>query len=82
MGPAGSISCSARKAEGFLVLHPILSQSTDSKYPIYIPPILRMINALLDQAQYRVTYAEKIPGMVENRPIYDLNIRARYLHLE
>jgi hypothetical protein len=67
------------------VLPPILAQSTDMKYPIYIPTIPRMLDALLDQARYRVIYAENFPEEPEKlgyRVEYHLRNFVRYLHLE
>jgi hypothetical protein len=76
------ISYTTRIADGVKVLPPILAQSTDTKYPIYIPTIPRMLDALLDQAHYRVTYAESFPRKLGNRPKYHLQNFVRYLHLE
>jgi hypothetical protein len=77
-----SISYSTRIADGVKVLPPTLAQSAHMKYPIYIPTIPRILDALLDQARYRVTYAENFPGKLGNRPIYHLKTCIRYLHLE
>jgi hypothetical protein len=52
------------------------------KYPIYIPTIPRMPDALLDQARHRVIYAERFPGKLGNSPKYHLQNFVRYLHLE
>ena len=41
-----------------------------------------MLDALLDQARYRVIYAENFPGKLGNRPKYHLQNFVRYLHLE
>ena len=41
-----------------------------------------MLDVLLDQARYRVTYAENFPGKSSNRPRYHLQNFVRYLHLE
>ena len=79
---AVSISYTMRIADGVKVLPPTLAQSADMKYPIYIPTIPRMLDALLDQARYRVTYAENFPGKLGNRPEYHLRNFVRYLHLE
>jgi hypothetical protein len=68
--------------DGVKVLPPTLAQSADIKYPIYIPTIPRILDALLDQARYRVTYAENFPGKLGNRPKYHLQTFVRYLHLE
>jgi hypothetical protein len=79
---AVSISYTTRIANGVQILPPILAQSADIKYPVYIPTIPRMFDALLDQARYRVTYAENFPGKLGNRPRYHLQNSVRYLHLE
>jgi hypothetical protein len=65
-----------------MILPPIRAQSTNMKYPIYIPNIPRIIDALLDQARYRVAYAEIFPEKGGNRPKYHLRNLVRYLHLE
>ena len=57
-----SISYATRLADGVKVLPPTLAQSTNIKYPIYIPTIPRILDALLDQARYRSTYAENFLG--------------------
>jgi len=79
---AVSISYTTRITDGVKVLPPILAQSADIKYPIYIPTIPRILDALLDQARYRVIYAENFPGKLGNRPEYHLRNFVRYLHLE
>jgi hypothetical protein len=79
---AVSIGHTIRIAEGVKVLPPILAQSTDTNYPIYIPTIPRILDALLNQARYRVIYAENFTGMLGNRPQYHLRNFVRYLHLE
>lgn len=79
---AESISYTTRIANGVRVLPPTLAQSTETKYPVYIPTIPRMLDALLDQAHYRVIYAENFPGTGGNRPVYHLQTFVRYLHLE
>ena len=76
------ISYTTRITDGVKVLPPILAQSTDMKYPIYIPTIPRILDALLDQARYRVIYAENFPGRLGNWPTYHLQNFVRYLHLE
>ena len=50
---AVSVSCTTKIINGVMILAPILAQSPDMKYPIYISTILRMLDALLDQARYR-----------------------------
>jgi hypothetical protein len=79
---ATSISYTTRIAEGIQVLPPALAQSANMKFPIYIPTIPRILDALLDQARYRVTYAENFPAKPGNRPKYHLQTFVRYLHLE
>jgi hypothetical protein len=79
---AVSISYTARITNGVMVLPPILAQSAGIKYPIYIPTIPRILDALLDQARYRVTYAKDFPGKLGNRPKYHLQNFVRYLHIE
>jgi hypothetical protein len=79
---AVSIGYTTRIADGVMVLPPILTQSADMKYPIYIPTIPRILDALLDQANHRVIYAENFPGKLGNRPEYHLRNFVRYLHLE
>lgn len=76
------VSYATRITDGVKVLPPILAQSTDMKYPISIPTIPRMLDALLDQARCRVIYAENFPGKLGNRPKYHLQDFVRYLHLE
>lgn len=44
------------------VLPPTLAQRNDTKYPVYIPGIPRILDALLGQARSRVMYAEKSLG--------------------
>jgi hypothetical protein len=77
-----SISYSTRITDGVKVLPPTLAQSADMKHPISIPTIPRILDALLDQARYRVTHAENFSGKLGNRPIYHLETCVRYLHLE
>lgn len=79
---AGSISYSTRIADGVMVLPPIRSQSADMKYPIEIPTIPRMLDALLDQARYRATHSEEFSLMSGNRPLYHLQASVRYLQLD
>jgi len=79
---AVSISYTTRIKNGVMVLPPTPAQSADMKYPIYIPTVPRMLDALLDQARYRVTHAEEFPGKLGNRPVYHLQNCVRYLHLE
>lgn len=79
---ATSISYTTKTANGVQILPPTLAQSAHMKYPIYIPTIPRIFDALLDQARYRVTYAENFPGKLGNRPKYHLQTSVRYLHLE
>jgi hypothetical protein len=79
---AVSIGYTTRITDGVKVLPPTLAQSADMKYPVYIPTIPRILDALLDQARYRVTYAENFPGKLGNRPKYHLQTSVRYLHLE
>jgi hypothetical protein len=79
---AVSISYTTRKANGVQILPLALAQSANMKYPVYIPTIPRMLDALLDQARYRVTNAENFPGKLGNRPTYHLQNSVRYLHLE
>lgn len=79
---ASSVSYSARVADGVMFLPPIFSQSACMDYPIYIPTIARILDALLDQASHRVTNAESFPEKKGNRPINHLNTCVRYLHLE
>lgn len=79
---ADSISYSTKIADGVQVLAPLLTQSADMKYPICIPTIPRMLNALLDQVHYCITYAEEFPPGAGNRPFYRLNAFVRHLHFE
>jgi hypothetical protein len=82
---AVSISYTTRITDGVKILPPILAQSVQSanmKYPIYIPTIPRILDALLDQARYRVIYAENFPGKLGSRLGYHLRNFVRYLHLE
>ena len=79
---AASISFTTRTANGVKIVPTIRSQSSDMDYPIYIPSIPRMLDALLDQSHYRVTHPEDYPSVVENRPRYHLGNFIRYLHLE
>lgn len=76
------IGYTTRINEGVMILPPTLAQSADVKYPIYIPTIPRILDALLDQARYRVTYAENFPRNQGNRPEYHIRNFVRYLHLE
>lgn len=76
------IGYTARITGGVKILPPAIAQSADIKYPIYIPTIPRILDALLDQARYRVTYAENFPGKLGNRPKHHLQTFVRYLHLE
>jgi hypothetical protein len=76
------ISYTTRITDGVMVLPPILAQSIDMKYPIYIPTIPRMLDAILDQARYRVIYAENFRELLGYRPDYHLRNFVRYLHLE
>jgi hypothetical protein len=79
---AVSISYITRITNDVKVLLPTLAKSIDMKHPIYIPTIPRILDALLDQARYRVIYAENFPGKLGNRPSYHLRNFVRYLHLE
>ena len=79
---AVSISYTTRITNSVRVLPPTLAQSADMKFPVYIPTIPRILDALLDQARYRVTCAENFPGKLGNRPRYHLQTSVRYLHLE
>jgi hypothetical protein len=79
---AVSISYTTRIANGVKVLPPTLAQSTDMKYPICIPTVPRILDALLDQARYRVMHAENFPEKLGNRTAYHLRNFVRYLHLE
>lgn len=79
---ARSISYSTRIADGVMVLPPIHLQSAGMKYPIDIPTIPRILDALLDQARYRATHPEEFSLMSGNRPLYHLQTSVRYLHLE
>jgi hypothetical protein len=80
---AASISYTSRRTDGAMVLPPILAQSTDMTYPIYIPTIPRILDALLDQARYyRVTHAKNLPEKLGYRVNYHLRNFVRYLHLE
>lgn len=79
---ATSIGYSTRMASGVRLLPQTLSQSAEMKYPFYIATIPRMLDALLDQARYRVTHADDFPGISGNRPIYHVTNFVRYLHLE
>ena len=79
---AAPIGYTKRKADGVRILPPTRAQSTDMNYPIYIPSIPRVLDALLDQARYRVMHAENFPGRGGNRPKYHLRNLVRYLHLE
>ncbi|KAI9651713.1 MAG: hypothetical protein M1829_002560 [Trizodia sp. TS-e1964] len=76
------ISRTAMEARGVRILPHNPAQSPSMKYPVYIPTIPRMLNALLDQLQCRITYAKKFPGRLGNQPIYHLKNSVRYLHLE
>jgi hypothetical protein len=76
------ISYTTRITDGVKILPPILAQSTDTKCPISIPTIPRMLDALLDQACYRVIFAENFLGKLDNRPKYHLQNFVRYHHLE
>lgn len=80
---AGSIGYTKRMADGVVILTETRSQSADKKDPIYIPSIPRMIDAMLDQARYRVTHPEEFSNLIRgNRPRYHLRNFTRYLHLE
>ena len=79
---ADSISYTTRMTNGVKILPTIRTQSADKKYPIYIPSIPRMLDALLDQARYRVTHPENLSELGTNRPRYHLHNFIRYLHLE
>ena len=81
---ADSIGYTTKKANGVRILPPVRAQSADMKYPVYVPSLPRMFDALLDQARYRVTHAENFPGggRLGNRPRYHLQNFVRYLHLE
>jgi hypothetical protein len=76
------ISYTTKTATGLRILPEIRSQSADKKYPIYIPSIPRMLDALLDQARYRDGHPEKISYLSGHRPRYHLSNFTRYLHLE
>lgn len=86
---ADSIGYTTRIANGVQNLPPVRAQSADMpKYPVYVPSIPRMLDALLDQARYRTTHAaaENFSSSSSeqggNRPRYHLQNCVRYLHLE
>ena len=79
---AVSISYTTRIADGVKVLPPTLAQSTDTRYPIYIPTIPRMLEALMDQARYRSMFAENLHEKQSIRLEFHLRNFVRYLHLE
>lgn len=79
---AAPIGYTKRKAGGVRILPLVRAQSTHMKYPIYIPTIPRIVDALLEQTRYRVTHAENFPGKSGDRPRYHLRNLVRYLHLE
>lgn len=78
---AASVGYTTRVAYDVMILTEIRSQSADKRDPIYIPSIPRMIDALLDQARYRVMHPEEFPTPGD-RPRYHLRNFIRYLHLE
>ena len=79
---AASISFTTKTANGVKIVPTIRSQSSDMDYPIYIPSIPCMLDAMLDQSHYRVTHPEEYPSVIENRARYHLSNFIRYLHLE
>ncbi|KIM41655.1 hypothetical protein M413DRAFT_444912 [Hebeloma cylindrosporum] len=79
---AASIGYTTRIGDGVKILPPIRCQSADKKYPIYIPTLPRMLDALLDQSRYRIIHPEEFPLSGTNRAKYHLLNFTRYLHLE
>ena len=79
---AVSVGYTTRMANGIRILPKFCSQSAEIKDPILIPSIPRMLDALLDQARYRITHPEKNFKLGTNRPRYHIRIFIRYLHLE
>jgi hypothetical protein len=70
----------ARTSKGVRTVPKILSSSR--RFPIYVPSIPRICDALLDQLRYRITHAENFPRKLGNRPSYHLSNLVRYLYLE
>jgi hypothetical protein len=79
-----STSYQTRLAAGRQILPKILAQSAESKCPIYVPSIPRLIDALLDQIRYRQNHVEtyKYVSMRDTLPSYHLSNLTRYLHIE
>lgn len=59
----------------------LLAQSTNLKYPVYIPTTPQMLDALPSQARYCVIYAENPPGKLGDRSRYHLQNFVRHLRL-
>ncbi|KAH0565360.1 hypothetical protein GP486_001243 [Trichoglossum hirsutum] len=79
-----SVSYKSKLAAGRQLVPKTLAQSAESSYPVYVPSIPRLVDALLDQVRYRQTHIEtynytSMPNML---PSYHLSNLIRYLHLE
>ncbi|KAI9782357.1 MAG: hypothetical protein M1839_005230 [Geoglossum umbratile] len=79
-----SISYRTRLAAGHQILPNILAQNAESSYPVYVPSIPRLIDALLDQQRYRQTHFEtyNYESALDTLSSYHLSNLIRYLHLE
>jgi hypothetical protein len=79
-----SISYQTRLAAGRKILPDVPAQSAESKRPIYVPSVPRLVDALHDQIRYRQKHMEtyNYMSMRYTLPSYHLSNLTRYLHLE
>jgi hypothetical protein len=72
------ISYTSMVADGVRVVPPNPAQSTDVNYPVFIPTIPRILDALMDQVRRQVVNFND----GGHRPDVHLKCFVRYLHLE
>ncbi|KAI9763497.1 MAG: hypothetical protein M1839_006445 [Geoglossum umbratile] len=79
-----SISYKSKLAIGCRLLPKILAQSAESNYPVYVPSVPRLVDALLNQVIYRQAHLEtyNYVSILDTLPSYHLTNLIRYLHLE
>ncbi|KAI9675102.1 MAG: hypothetical protein M1817_001510 [Caeruleum heppii] len=79
-----SLSYSSLLARGVRLEPSWSAQSPESKQPVYIPTIPRLLDSLLDQQRYRKSHAETYQYQPSRwtLPGYHLDNFVRYLHLE
>jgi|SRR5579862_3613784 len=74
-----SVSYKSKLAAGRRLLPKTLAQSPEPNYPVYVPSVPRLIDALLDQVRHRQTNIETYNYLSISYPLTNLIC---YLHLE